>query len=97
MPVLKCESVKKALKKKGFLTESGKQRHVVYTFHHDGIPAVVATHMSHNNQEITDTLQNMMAEQLHMSKSEFIEMVSCTIGHDELVARYADLGLLKND
>ena len=97
MSVLKCESVKKSLKKKGFLTESGKQKHVVYTFYHEGVPAVVATHMSHNNQEITDTLQSMMAEQLHMSKSDFIEMISCKIGHDELAARYVALGLLQKD
>ena len=95
MSVLKCENVKKSLKKKGFLTVSGK--HVIYTFHHEGIPAVVVTHMSHNNQEITDTLQCLMAEQLHLSKSEFIELISCKIGHDELAARYTALGLLSRE
>ncbi|MDU9376750.1 hypothetical protein McpSp1_13770 [Methanocorpusculaceae archaeon Sp1] len=95
MSVLKCDNVRKSLKKKGFLTESGKQKHVIYTFHHNGVPAAVATHMSHNNQEISDTLQSMMAEQLHLSKGEFVEMISCKTGHAELAARYAALGLLR--
>ncbi|WP_338096533.1 hypothetical protein [Methanorbis rubei] len=53
--------------------------------------------MSHNNQEINDFLQSQMAEQTYLSKAEFLEMISCTIGHDELVARYVTLGLLQKD
>lgn len=53
--------------------------------------------MSHNNQELNDFLQNQMAEQTYLSKSEFLEMVSCKIGHYELAARYLALGFLKKD
>ena len=97
MVTLKADGVRKALKKKGFAPVSGKQKHPQFTFFHDGIRSAVTTHMSHNNQELNDFLQSHMAEQTYLSKSEFLEMISCKIGHDELVARYVALGLLQED
>ncbi|MDV0444031.1 hypothetical protein McpCs1_14190 [Methanocorpusculaceae archaeon Cs1] len=97
MVVLKADVVKKVLQKKGFAPVSGKQKHPRFTFFDEGIRSTVTTHMSHNNQEINDFLQSQMAEQTYLSKAEFLEMISCTIGHDELVARYVTLGLLQKD
>ncbi|MDV0444141.1 type II toxin-antitoxin system HicA family toxin [Methanorbis rubei] len=97
MSVLKCDAVTKALKKKGFVLVRGRSKHIVYFFVHDGKKSEIATHLSHNKQEINDALQREMAEQTYLSKTEFAEMVSCKIGYDELVARYVDLGLLQKD
>ena len=97
MPVLKCDTVTKALKKKGFVLVHGRSKHLVYFFVHEGKKSEVATHLSHNKQDINDALQREMAEQICLSKAEFAEMVSCKIGHDALAARYADLGLLQKD
>lgn len=72
-------------------------KHVVFTFYDNGVPAVVSTHMSHNNQDISDTLQMLMARQLRLTKSEFLDMISCKINHDLLAKRYAELGLLMKD
>jgi len=36
-----------------------------------------------------------MAAQVHLSKAEFLAMVSCTIGRDDLVKKYTENGLLK--
>ncbi len=94
---MKCGVVDKALKKKGFETKTGAHSHVVYGFVHEGYPFPVMTHMSHNHQEIDDYLQERMAKQMKISKSEFLEMIACKIGHEELVARYANLGLLNKE
>ena len=93
--ILKAADVTKALKKKGFEQVSGRQKHPRYTFYADGKRSPVTTHVSHNKQEINDFLLSKMAEQTYLSKSEFLEMISCTIRHEDLVKRYADLGLVK--
>ncbi len=97
MVVLKADAAKKALQKKGFAAISGKQKHPQFTFFDEGVRSTVTTHMSHDNQEINDFLQSRMAEQTYLSKSEFLEMISCKIGHDELVSRYVEMGLLKKE
>ncbi|WP_338093758.1 type II toxin-antitoxin system HicA family toxin [Methanorbis furvi] len=97
MSVLKCDAVTKALRKKGFVLVRGRSKHLVYFFVHDGKKSEIATHLSHNKQEINDALQREMAEQTYLSKAEFLEMISCKIEHDELAARYAARGLLQRD
>ena len=94
---MKADKVNKSLKKKGFIVKSGRTDHCRFVFCSNGRMVNVKTHMSHNGQEIGDDLQSRMAEQLYLSKPEFVEMISCKIGHDELVTRYADLGLLKEE
>ena len=95
MGVLKGAAVHKALLKKGFVTASGKQKHIRYQFCDGEKRSSVRTHLSHNGQELPESLQQLMAAQLHLSKTEFLAMVSCTIDHEDLVKRYTDIGLLK--
>ncbi|MDV0444303.1 hypothetical protein [Methanorbis rubei] len=97
MTVLKADKVSKALKKKGFVIQPGRTDHCRFIFYADGYPIKVKTYMSRNGQEIGNELQSCMVEQLHLSKTEFAEMISCEIGHDELLARYAALGILPKD
>ena len=95
MGILKGAAVHKALLKKGFVTASGKQKHIRYQFCDGEKRSSLRTHLSHNGQELSDSLQQLMAAQLHLSKTEFLAMVSCTIDHEDLVKRYTDIGLLK--
>ena len=95
MPALKTDKVIKALNKKGFVMQKGRTDHLRFVFYADGYPANIKTHLSHNSQDLGNDLQAYMAEQLHLSKAEFVEMVSCKIGHDELIDKYSELGLLK--
>lgn len=95
MPVLKCNKVRNSLIKKGFCTVSGRQKHVVFTFCHGGELQAVSTHMSHNNQEICDFLQNEMAKQMHITKSEFLDFVKCSISKEDLIHKYKEKGLIK--
>ena len=97
MAVLKADAVKKAMKKKGFVEDAGRLKHLRYKFYENGQRTSVTTHLSHNGSELDDFLVKQMAEQTCLSKAESLEMIACKIGHDELVARYADLGLLKKD
>ncbi len=93
--ILKVHEVTKALKKKGFEQVSGRQKHPRYTFYDNGKRSPVTTHVSHNKQDLNDFLLAKMAEQTYLSKSEFLGMISSTIGHEDLVKRYADLDLVK--
>ena len=95
MGVLKGAAVHKALLKKGFITAPGKQKHIRYQFCDGEKRSSVRTHLSHNGQELSDSLQQLMAAQVHLSKAEFLAMVSCTIGHADLVKTYTENGLLK--
>lgn len=92
MTVFGCRKVSGALKKKGFSTTSGK--HVVYSFVYNGKYQGIATHMSHNNQDIDDYLLGEMAEQLSISKKEMRELVECTFSENDLIEKYKRLGLL---
>ena len=97
MTVLKADVVKKALKKKGSVEDTGRLKHLRYKFYANGQRVSVTTHLSHNGSELDDFLVMQMAEQTCLSISEFIEMVSCKIGYDALVTCYVALGLLKED
>lgn len=92
MTVFACRKVSGALKKKGFSTDSGK--HVVYYFVYNGKIQGIATHMSHNNQEIDDYLLGEMAEQLSISKKEMCELIECTFSEDDLIKKYQKSGLI---
>jgi len=94
MAVLKAETVKKAMMKKGFIMEAGRQKHPRYYFEDNGEIAAVKTHMSHNDQELNDFLQAQMAAQLHISKADFLEMISCQIEHEGIANMYREKGLL---
>lgn len=82
------------MKKKGFLMETGRQKHPRYYFEDNGEIAAVKTHMSHNDQELTDFLQTQMAAQLHLAKSDFLEMISCKMEHEAIAKMYREKGLL---
>ena len=96
MAVVKADMVRKALIKKGFVEGSGK--HVVYQFYAAAlIDTPVLTHMSHNKQEIDHFLQQHMANQLHLSKHEFMNLISCTFGYADLIERYTALDLIPKE
>ncbi|MDU9376549.1 hypothetical protein McpSp1_11710 [Methanocorpusculaceae archaeon Sp1] len=97
MAVFKAKKVSAALEKKGFQKLSGNTNHCRYEFYMNGKPSGVKTYLSHNKQEITGDLLAWMSKEMHLSKDEFLEVISCVIGYDELVARYVALGLLQKD
>ena len=97
MVVFKAKKVSASLEKKGFERISGNVNHCRYEFYINGKPSGVKTYLSHNKQEITGDLLIWMSKETYLSKDEFVEMISCKIGHDELVSRYVDIGLLNQE
>lgn len=96
MTTLKADAVRKALLRKGFVENSGK--HVVYRFYaNKTIDTPIITHMSHNKQEIDAFLQSHMANQLYLTKQEFLDMVSCTFGYTDLMYKYVALHLIEKE
>ncbi|RQD80962.1 MAG: hypothetical protein D5R96_07745 [Methanocalculus sp. MSAO_Arc2] len=80
------------LKKKGFSTEMSK--HIKLTFQHNGCDTQIRTWVSHGKKEIGDRLLSLMAEQLHLSKQQFMEVIDCTVDGEALILMYHEKDLL---
>ncbi|MDO8840906.1 MAG: hypothetical protein Q7J09_00010 [Methanocalculus sp.] len=80
------------LKKKGFALEMSK--HIKLTFQHNGCDTQIRTWVSHGKKEIGDRLLGIMAEQLYLSKQQFMELIDCTIDEAELILIYNEKDLL---
>ncbi|WP_292366826.1 hypothetical protein, partial [Methanoculleus sp. UBA208] len=63
-------------------------------FHYQGKKTAIHTKVSHGNKEISDTLINLMAKQIYLSKSQFEGLVECTVKEDDLVKIYSESGML---
>jgi predicted RNA binding protein YcfA (HicA-like mRNA interferase family) len=80
------------LKKKGFSVEMSK--HIKLTFQHNGCDTEIRTWVSHGKKEIGDRLLGLMAEQLHLSKQQFMETIDCTVDEADLNSIYSEKDLL---
>jgi len=72
--------VERGLLKKGFIKSD--RDHSFYTFHTtSGVKTSVFTKVSHGAREISDNLLSKMSHQVHLSRSEFNELIDCTISY----------------
>lgn len=85
---LKVRIIREALKKKGFV-EDTSGHHVYFWFYFQDRMSAIRTWVSHGETEIDNWLIGKMAKQLHLSKSDFLRLVSCDMDGDE----YRDLML----
>ncbi len=69
-------------------------KHIKLTFQHNGCDTEIRTWVSHGKKEIGDRLLSLMAEQLHLSKQQFIEAIDCTVDEADLIHLYNELDLL---
>ncbi len=92
MSALQARDVERARLAKGFEQEGGGKSHRVFRLHMDGQRTGVATHTSHNDQEVNDFLQQMMARQLNLPKGEFVRLVECTLGGEDYAAKMVEGG-----
>lgn len=76
------KEVRKSLKKKGFKEESDKD-HVYYWYYNDDKVTKIKTKVSHNAQDISDPLISLMARQLHLSNTEFKNLIQCTLSKEQ--------------
>ena len=83
MPTLKAKDVHSALLRKGFEVENS--HHVFFLLKIKGKRSSVKTKMSHGASELDDRLIGFMAEQLHLTKAQFNNLVSCPLSKEEYV------------
>lgn len=69
-------------------------KHIKLTFQHNGCDTQIRTWVSHGKKEIGDRLLGIMAEQLYLSKQQFMELIDCTIDEAELILIYNEKDLL---
>jgi hypothetical protein len=77
------KQIEAALCKKGFLPDI-RRDHRYYYFFVDG-KYILKTKVSHGTQykNIADTLISQMARQCHLTNSEFIDLVDCTLSQEQ--------------
>lgn len=92
MSALKAAAVESALSQKGFDVQHGKHRQFRLVV--DGLATGVATHTSHNAQEIDDFLAMMMARQLHLTKGDFLRLVECSMSGKEYLEQMVRNGFV---
>jgi len=89
---LKAKEVERSLRKKGF--EPSNKDHRQFWFYIDGEKTNIRTMASHNSQEIDNFLQARMAEQMHLTKNEFLLFVSCKISESDYTKKLKADGVI---
>ncbi len=69
-------------------------KHIKLTFQHNGCDTQIRIWVSHGKKEISDRLLSLMAEQLHLSKQQFMEAIDCTVDEEALILIYIEKNLL---
>ena len=83
MSSIKTRDIRRNLTKKGF-SENDKKDHIWLNYiDPDGNKTTVRTKISHGKEDIGDPLISAMAKQAHISKRQFIELVTCTLSGEE--------------
>jgi hypothetical protein len=92
---LERAEISSALGQKGFSEEAGRD-HIIFRFTHEGLARAVWTKISRGTKHKTigDPLVAAMSKQLRLTKGQFAELVSCTIGHGDYVSLLREQGIL---
>jgi hypothetical protein len=90
---LKTKDIKANLCKKGF-AESNTD-HKVFWFYIDGTRTPIRTKFSHSANEVGDNLIHLMANQIHLTKGEFVKFAVCEISEQEYIEIQKELGNLR--
>ena len=82
--VLKSRKVQSALERKGFVKKGSGHKHFIYHTL-DGMKTSVRTMISHGrgNAVIGDDLLHRMAQQCHLQKSEFENLIECPLSRKD--------------
>ena len=89
MTTLKTKTVDANLQKKGFVRNE-KSDHIRYILYVEGVKTTINTKVSHGEKEIGDPLIAHMSNQLFLSKTDFIDLVSCRVDGEQYLAKVAE-------
>ncbi|MCZ7401189.1 MAG: hypothetical protein O8C61_03100 [Candidatus Methanoperedens sp.] len=93
MSAYKTKDMGSALKKKGF--KFHQSHHTFYVFYFNGKKTNIKTFISHGEKEYGDTLISAMKKQLHLSREEFDNLISCPLKEEKLIEIYLKQGLIE--
>ena len=91
MTTLKTRQIVQSLSSKGFREVDGNHRRLVYYF--GGRKTEVRTKVSHGSKEVSDGLIHAMAQQTRLSKSDFVELITCTLDADGYAEKLRAAGI----
>ncbi len=82
--VRKGRDIDAALQKKGFIKEVGSDHVRYFFFSSDGSRVVIQTKMSHGmmGSTIDVNILSHMAKQLRLTKSQFLDLIDCTLDEE---------------
>lgn len=82
--------IRTALLAKGFV--SRHTDHEWFFLKVAGRSQAIRTKLSHGRSKIDDSLLRLMARQLHLTRDEFIELISCTLSAEDYVRLLKERG-----
>jgi len=88
MSTYKTKDMGSALSKKGFKIH--QSHHTFYVFYFNGKKTNIKTFISHGKKEYGDALISAMKKQLHLSREEFDDLISCPLKEEMLVRLYLE-------
>ena len=83
--------VVRRLMKKGF--DARMSKHIKLVFRFNGCDTGIRIWVSHGTKEISDQLLSCMAEQLNLSRQQFLDLIDCKLDEPGLIAIYEELHL----
>ena len=88
----KNKAIVRRLMKKGF--DARMSKHIKLVFSYNGCDTGIRTWVSHGTKEISDQLLSRMAEQLNLSRQQFLDLIDCRLDEAGLIAVYKEMHLL---
>ena len=95
MSVLDSKTTYRNLKKKGFTDADNKSKDHKYLHLYYNDKFVLSTKISHGTGDIGMPLIRAMSFQCHLTKTEFMELLNCTLSKDNYFEILEKNGLLK--
>ena len=93
LTAIKSKTARKALLKKGFCEVNGDHRFLIYI--QNGLKTDIRTKLSHNHEELNDSLISKMKEQVGLSKEDFLGVIKCDISREQLQDIYLKSGKIE--
>jgi predicted RNA binding protein YcfA (HicA-like mRNA interferase family) len=89
----KQTDIERGLKNKGFLLAESHHHYFIY---HSiaGKKTTVKTKTSHGQREISDDLIAKMAQQVKINRSEFLNLIECSLSRQAYENRLISMGLV---
>jgi len=88
----KNKVIVRRLMKKGF--DARMSKHIKLIFMYNGRDTGIRTWISHGKAEISDQLLSRMAEQINLSRQQFLDLIDCRLDKTGLIVIYGEMHLL---